>query len=65
MSNHEQNRRTFFKTFAASGLVFFRRIAKILGNRLLQSYTMISSAYTTEEVSSFGTGQVQDISADV
>jgi CRP-like cAMP-binding protein len=49
----------------ASGLVFFRRIAEILGNRLIQSYTMISSAYTTEEVPSFGTGQVQDISADI
>ena len=48
----------------ASGLVFFRRIAEILGNRLLQSYTMISSAYTTKEVPSFGTGQVQDMWAD-
>ena len=49
----------------ASGLVFFRRIAEILGNRLLQSYAMISSAYTTEDVLSFGTGQVQDTSADI
>ena len=48
----------------ASGLIFFRRIAEILGNRLLQSYAMISSAVTTEEVLSFGTGQVQDIWAD-
>ena len=45
-----------------NGFIFFRRIAETLGNRLLQSYTMISSVYAAETVSSFGTGQVQDVS---
>jgi CRP-like cAMP-binding protein len=42
----------------ANGLVFFKRLAGILGNRLLHSYTMISTALQTEESSSFGTGQI-------
>jgi CRP-like cAMP-binding protein len=49
----------------ASGLLFFRRIAETLGNRLLQSYTMISSVHTAEAVPSYGTGQVQDLGADI
>ena len=42
----------------ANGLVFFKRLADILGNRLLHSYEMLSTAAQTEESSSFGTGQV-------
>jgi len=41
-----------------NGLIFFKRLAMILGNRLLQSYDMISSAVQTELTTSFGTGQV-------
>ena len=44
----------------ANGLVFFKRLADILGNRLLQSYKMISTAAQTEVSPSFGTGQVMD-----
>jgi CRP-like cAMP-binding protein len=44
----------------ANGLVFFKRLAGILGNRLLQSYEMISTAAQTEVSPSFGTGQVMD-----
>jgi hypothetical protein len=42
----------------ANGLVFFKRLADILGNRLLYSYKMISTAVQTEVSLSFGTGQV-------
>jgi CRP-like cAMP-binding protein len=42
----------------ANGLVFFKRLAGILGNRLLHSYKMISIAAQTEVSPSFGTGQV-------
>lgn len=42
----------------ASGLIFFKRLAGILGSRLLQSYTMIPSAYRVEANQSIGTGQI-------
>ena len=41
-----------------NGMIFFRRFAMVLGNRLLQSYNMISSAPQAEASISFGTGQV-------
>ena len=41
-----------------NGLVFFRRLAGLLGNRLLHSYQLISTAAPTEVSPSFGTGQV-------
>ena len=41
-----------------NGLIFFKRLAGILGNRLLQSYQMISSVMQPETSLSFGTGQV-------
>ena len=41
-----------------NGLIFFKRLARILGNRLLQSYQMISSTMQTNTSVSFGTGQV-------
>ena len=44
----------------ANGLVFFKRLADILGNRLLHSYEMISIAAQPEVSPSFGTGQVMD-----
>ena len=44
----------------ANGLVFFKRLAGLLGNRLLYSYEMISTAAQTEVSASFGTGQVVD-----
>jgi CRP-like cAMP-binding protein len=47
----------------ANGLVFFKRLAGILGNRLLHSYEMISTAAQSEISPSFGTGQVMDTTA--
>ena len=44
----------------ANGLVFFKRLADILGNRLLHSYNLISTAAQSEVSPSFGTGQVMD-----
>jgi hypothetical protein len=41
----------------ANGLVFFKRLAGILGNRLLHSYKVIFTALQTEVSPSFGTGQ--------
>lgn len=41
-----------------NGMIFFKRLSMVLGNRLLQSYEMISSATQAETSSSFGTGQV-------
>ncbi len=41
-----------------NGLIFFKRLSMILGNRLLESYKMISSATQAETSISFGTGQV-------
>lgn len=42
----------------ASGLIFFKSLAGILGNRLLQSYAMISSVSGVEANKSYGTGQI-------
>ena len=42
----------------ANSLILFKRLAEILGNRLLQSYTIISSESRAEFSPSYGTGQV-------
>ena len=42
----------------ANSLLFYKRLAELLGNRLLQSYTIISSVSPTETYTSYGTGQV-------
>ena len=42
----------------ANGIVFFRHLAWTLGNRLIQTYKMISNAFQVDTSSSFGTGQV-------
>jgi len=47
----------------ANGMRLFKRLAEVLGNRLLQSYAMISSATIAEASASFGTGQVIDVTA--
>ena len=41
-----------------NGLVFFKRLSGILGNRLLHSYKLISTEAPTKVPPSFGTGQV-------
>jgi CRP-like cAMP-binding protein len=42
----------------ANGLIFFKRLAGAIGNRLLQTYKLISSASHPDTSTSFGTGQV-------
>ena len=42
----------------ANNFILFKRLAEILGNRLLQSYTIISSTSPTEISPAYGTGQV-------
>lgn len=44
----------------ANGLIFFKHLANTLGNRLLQTYTLISDGSQPEILTSFGTGQVQE-----
>ena len=41
-----------------NGMIFFKRLSRVLGNRLLQSYKMFSSATLAETSTSFGTGQI-------
>jgi CRP-like cAMP-binding protein len=42
----------------ANSLILFKRLAEILGNRLLQSYTIISTTSSTELSLALGSGQV-------
>jgi hypothetical protein len=42
----------------ANGLILFKRLAELLGNRLVQSYVILSSLSGAEASPSFGTGQV-------
>ena len=44
----------------ANGLIFFKHLAGTLGNRLLQTYNMISGSFEREISPSFGTGQVME-----
>jgi CRP/FNR family cyclic AMP-dependent transcriptional regulator len=46
-----------------NAIVFFKRIAELLGNRLLQSYAMIASGSRADVSTSYGTGQVIDNTA--
>jgi CRP-like cAMP-binding protein len=47
----------------ANSLILFKRLAEILGNRLLQSYKIISSASRAEISPSYGTGQIMTLTA--
>ncbi|MBN1104620.1 MAG: cyclic nucleotide-binding domain-containing protein [Deltaproteobacteria bacterium] len=49
----------------STGLIFFKRLAGSLGNRLLQTYRMISSTPEMEMSRSYGTGQVMESEAGV
>ena len=46
-----------------NGLIFFKRLAGTLGTRLLQSYSMITSASMVDATPLYGTGQVQETEA--
>ncbi|MCP4682799.1 MAG: cyclic nucleotide-binding domain-containing protein [Desulfobacterales bacterium] len=43
-----------------NGLIFFKHLALLLGNRLLQSYNMIRATSQTEIFTSFGSSRLQD-----
>ena len=45
----------------ANGLILFKSLAAILGDRLLQSYATSISATRADESLSFGTGQVMEV----
>jgi CRP-like cAMP-binding protein len=47
----------------ASGLIFFRRLSGILGNRLLQMYRTVSVMSKRAISLSYGTGQVAESDA--
>ena len=49
----------------ASGLLFMKHLAGMIGNRLIQNYQMFSSMQSTDAVLSFGTGQVSEFIADI
>ncbi|MCF8069087.1 MAG: Crp/Fnr family transcriptional regulator [Desulfobacterales bacterium] len=44
-----------------NGIAFIKRIAGLIGNRLVNAYKMLSSAQISETFDSFGTRQVMDI----
>lgn len=46
--------------FPTTGLIFFKRLANILGARLLQSYEIMPGITLAEDALSFGTGQVME-----
>ena len=58
--------KTFHKTLekeTTNGLIFFKRLAGLIGNRLLWSYKMITTTSKAEIAPSFGTEQVQESEA--
>ena len=46
--------------YPASGLLFFKRLGKLLGDRLLQGYETMPCASQAEDPVSHGTGQVME-----
>ena len=49
----------------AQGLIFYKRLAGLIGNRLLRSYKMITSTAKSDASNSFGSEQMQDSEAAV
>lgn len=47
--------------YPSDGLVFMRRLAALLGQRLLQSYDLMVSSLQSGKHQSYGTGQVQEM----
>ena len=50
--------RKILHQYPEDGFIIFRRLARTLGERLLQSYAIISSVSPAETHLSFGTGQI-------
>ena len=44
--------------YPASGLIFYKRLAGVLGNRLLRNYEMVARGFQSGDSLSFGSGQV-------
>ena len=51
------------KKDTTNGLIFYKRLAGLIGNRLLWSYKMITASSKAETAPSFGTEQVQESEA--
>ncbi len=51
---------TVLERYPTTGLMFFKRLANILGVRLLQSYELMPGVTLAENSLSFGTGQVME-----
>ena len=49
-----------YDRYPASGLVFFKRLSEILGNRLIQSYKLMATGYQAQIPESFGSRQVHE-----
>ncbi len=49
--------------YPGPGLIFFKRLAGLIGNRLLWSYKMITSTAKSDASFSFGSGQIQESDA--
>jgi CRP-like cAMP-binding protein len=49
----------------ANGLVFIKRLAGLIGNRLIQNYRMVSTMTSMETMCSYGTGQVLESAVEV
>jgi len=49
----------------ANGLIFFKRLVGIIGNRLLWSYKMLTASAQADSCTSFGTEQLQESEAAV
>lgn len=47
-----------FDKYPECGLVFFKRLSEVLGDRLLQSYKLMSTGYQAQIPTSFGSRQV-------
>ena len=43
-----------FQKYPASGLIFFKRLAKLIGERLIRTYNTLLSAYKSEGQPSYG-----------
>lgn len=48
-----------------NGLRFMKRLAGMIGNRLIQSYQMHRTMHPADEVASYGTGQVAESITDI
>jgi CRP-like cAMP-binding protein len=61
------DREAFWKLcthYPEDGLVFMKRIARFLGQRLLKSYELIDWVRPSDEYDSYGTGQVIEAAAE-